>query len=267
MGSKKIRLVLSPHYDDAVFSCGAAMHRWIREGEQVLVVNVCAASPGPEDILSPTAQQFHDKMGGGDILANRRKEDRLALEILGVDHVALSFKDCIYRGHSATGPWYYQSLAEIFGEVHAEEDGLASLVRFELKDKILRDADCIMYAPLAIGRHVDHQVVHEAANLLQGVGHPVFYYEDFPYADTKYPHPLDSGNTSSLEMLLSEDSQNQFMEISRADLDAKIEAVMAYSSQLPLMFGDMSTVATRFRDFAFDEKENRLVERFWDLGK
>jgi hypothetical protein len=39
-----------------------------------------------------------------------------------------------------------------------------------------------LYAPLGIGRHVDHLLVFEAGSLLLARGFSVLFYEDFPYA-------------------------------------------------------------------------------------
>lgn len=259
----KQSIVLSPHYDDAVFSCGAAIHRWIREGTKVLVVNICAASPESSDALSPLAQEFHDSMGGGDVVDMRRKEDHRAIDSLGAEHVELSFRDCIYRGPEDM--WFYQELNQIFGKVHPAESRRHELIRSEIEEKIALDDNCTVYAPLGIGRHVDHQIVFACAKAIQASGVKTLYYEDYPYADTNFPHPLDAGNSSSLNELISQFPQmmSSFLEVTEADLVAKVGAVMTYSTQLAVMFGNVESVAGRVRAFA--EEGDRLVERFWAL--
>ena len=49
-------LFLSPHYDDAVYSCGGTLASLTTAGENVTVLTVCAGSP-PSDELSWFAEQ------------------------------------------------------------------------------------------------------------------------------------------------------------------------------------------------------------------
>jgi len=42
--------------------------------------------------------------------------------------------------------------------------------------------DVSIYAPLALGNHIDHRIVFEAACALIAFGYSVTFYEDLPYA-------------------------------------------------------------------------------------
>ena len=76
-------IYLSPHLDDAVFSCGGRIALQVRAGRRVWVVTVCAGSPGGP--LSDYAQVLHTYWGLAetDAPAARREEDRAALARLG----------------------------------------------------------------------------------------------------------------------------------------------------------------------------------------
>ena len=46
----------------------------------------------------------------------------------------------------------------------------------------------VLFAPLGIGRHVDHLITRRAAQEL-GRPIPIVYYSDFPYSQTAAPEP------------------------------------------------------------------------------
>ena len=76
-------IYLSPHLDDAAFSCGGLIWEQVKAGETVEVWTICAGEP-PEGELPPFARSLHDRWGtGGQTVARRRAEDQAACEVLG----------------------------------------------------------------------------------------------------------------------------------------------------------------------------------------
>ena len=86
-------LVVSPHLDDAVLSCGHLLAR----AEKALSVTVFAGTPA----RYPTPPTGWDRacgfVAGDDIVEKRRTEDARALKILGVSARGLDFLDFQYR--------------------------------------------------------------------------------------------------------------------------------------------------------------------------
>ncbi|MGH3745702.1 MAG: PIG-L family deacetylase, partial [Mycobacteriales bacterium] len=84
-------LVVSPHLDDAVLSCG----RLLAANPGSVVVTVLAGSP-PDGLFVDW-----DRRGGfrpgDDVIAQRRREDRRALRLLRARPVWLEFRDDAYR--------------------------------------------------------------------------------------------------------------------------------------------------------------------------
>lgn len=85
-------VVVSPHLDDAVLSCG----RLLAGNPDVLVVTVFAGNPGMQ--AAPTPWDAECGFGpGDDVVAARRAEDTAALSILDARPVWLDLLDEQYR--------------------------------------------------------------------------------------------------------------------------------------------------------------------------
>ncbi|MCI5130985.1 MAG: hypothetical protein D3904_05540, partial [Candidatus Electrothrix sp. EH2] len=147
-----------------------------------------------------------------------------------------------------------------------------------LSDK--HDEETVFYAPLAIGNHIDHQIIHQVGLALHDAGLKVLFYEDYPYADTKeyfrIPCRLildrNRGRLRMLEPLLlvfflllakqgwlpgkryqsveeqakEEGLAEETIPLSEQDITAKSQSVAAYTSQIPMLFGSGNTIYERF---------------------
>lgn len=230
-------IYLSPHLDDAVLSCGGTLFQQAQAGESVAVMTIFAGSPPPKQPLSPFAGELHERWQRGapgsdfpDPPAMRRQEDIQSLNTLSADIqvVHLPYLDCIYR-RGPGGDALYDSNPAIFGEVHPEEPMLDVLAA------VGPPSDSIIYAPLGIGHHVDHQIVHRWVRGWQLPSGHVHYYEDYPYV----------AEVGSAQKRLAEvDGWTcQIREIRPAALRAKIEAVAHHRSQIGSFWADAEAMA------------------------
>ncbi len=89
----------------------------------------------------------------------------------------MPYTDCIYR-KAPDGRFFYSDGASLWGEIDPAEDSLVAELAARLAALPLKRYGTI-YAPLGVGRHVDHQIVRRAAECS---GRALTYYEDFPYA-------------------------------------------------------------------------------------
>ncbi len=209
-------LYLSPHFDDAVLSCGGQIYDRAQRGQQVAVVTLCAAPPPGE--LSPFAASLHARW---DHSFDRAAEDREALGRLGAIPIHLPFHDCIYR-RSPAGEWLYASEAALFGEVSAHESGLIDRLASEL-GRVPLKPDSDIFIPRAIGNHVDHQIVRAAGEAwCRARGRSFQYYADYPYA---------AAAPGGMAVPISDAGRRQ-----------KIQAIRAYRSQLSSFWPDESTM-------------------------
>jgi LmbE family N-acetylglucosaminyl deacetylase len=153
-------LVISPHLDDAVISCGALM----LANPGAIVATLFAASP--DEYTNPLNE--HDTacgfQPGDDTMAVRRDEDVRALAAVGAEPRWLDFCQNSHAARAeplAIPPGAVEALFAILAEVRPTT----------------------VVAPLGLA-HVDHQACHATALALRASTEPIpwLFYSDLPYA-------------------------------------------------------------------------------------
>lgn len=253
-------LFLSPHYDDVALSAGATVARLADLGRAPETVIVFGSEPDPAEPLSPFARAMHLGWGlsASDVIASRRAEEEAAAAILGARTRVLPFRDAIYRGHR------YLSDDDLFGEPAAAEESLPREIVAAL-ELGAPDRDVRLYAPLAVGRHVDHQLVFRAAAGLAGHGWDVWFYEDIPYA-------LTPRASAARWEEIREVAAPAALVPAQAGWERKLDAILEYPSQLETVFRQYVGVGTSRAEigaalakYARQAGEGQLAERFWGL--
>ncbi len=158
-------IFLSPHLDDVLLSCGGTLGQLVDAQAEVSVLTVFAGTPASADPISTFAQYQHQMWGNPQqAYLTRRAEDMVALAYFGLKPVWLDFLDCIYRGRPNQGLWYYNSDEDIFGPVHRAEFDSVRSIAGTIEKTILTipiqgdKTQTIIYGPLTVGHHVDHQL-------------------------------------------------------------------------------------------------------------
>ncbi|MFQ5886849.1 MAG: PIG-L deacetylase family protein [Anaerolineae bacterium] len=251
-GSSYHYLYLSPHLDDAVLSCGGLIRKQTLAGERVLVVTLFAGAPSYE-YLSPFARFLHLLWGRHpDPVGHRRQEDRAALSRLGADPLHLGFLEAIYREPPT---FLYRSNRALFGAVHPKDERLHVELASAMEGVAEREGKSLLYAPLAVGHHVDHQIARRAADSLRRRGYPVTYYEDFPYVEEEEALLLALGDREEWSPTLEGIADT---------IEEKIEAIALYASQMFVLFRRKETMERRVRAYAASlAPERGACERYW----
>lgn len=259
----KTVLFVSPHLDDAVFSCAGMIRYLVTDGWKVIVATVFTE--------------------GGDEHVWRRTEDLDAARLLGFEAVHLGFPDAPFRqpGHGT-----YEEI--LFGW-NALDDAMVERLRTLISGW---QAD-LMFGPLGVGEHVDHRIVFEAVRHVDGVE----FYEERPYAYARGAAevrlrrlgvPLDFDEARLLAdwrdlpfvrlysagegLLPSSLDATEIMaadpKLLRADIQAACEASQCYKSQYQAFCGDAETHdrLERQHGFSIGGTEERW-ERTWVLRK
>jgi LmbE family N-acetylglucosaminyl deacetylase len=247
-------IFLSPHLDDAALSCGGIIARYAANQQPVLVVNICTAVPDPQGPFSPFAEENHQRWGldPAEAVTRRLEEDASALNMLGADSYQLDMFDAIYRM-----PERYNSNGTLFGTV-ALDDPLPQALIEPLTALAGRYPQAIVYAPLAVGQHVDHQAVHRAAQAMSTMGLSLAFYEDFPYV------AVEGALAARLEQL-----GRAYYFATAVDIDAwlarKIGAIECYGSQLHALFGGVEAMAASVTAYAESLRPDvgTYGERIW----
>ena len=219
-------LLLSPHWDDAVFDCWSLL----TSDRQLVVVNVFGGVPpaGP-------ARRWDRICGASDAAAQaeaRIGEDAAALRLAGREPVNLPLLDAEYR---EPGP--DPSLAELDEAV----GGAAT-------------AASAVYAPACLGTNVDHRLVRRYARALCGQGMPVWLYADLPYCvQHGWPPWVDGAQPDphrDVDVFWSTficDLPELPAEVVRLDSQqaaAKLEAIRAYRTQVSALDGGVGLVTS-----------------------
>lgn len=224
-------IYLSPHFDDAVLSCGGQIALRVAAGETVVVATVFGGKPN-YDHLSPLAREIHARCrADDDLVETRRSEDRAALAILGALVRQGDYLDAIYRQDSQGSRWLYTTMDELLGQPDPADEPLVKELARVFTTLAPASDQCTLYAPLAVGNHVDHQLVRRAAMMLTGHGYRVRFYEDFPYV-THDPAALEA----ALSMPDRSRWQAEVILLSEASLQRRLRAIQAYRSQLAVIF-------------------------------
>jgi len=226
-------IFLSPHLDDAVYSCGGLIYDLSLAGQSVEVWTVCAGDPPPGP-LSPQAERMQREWGTGSAAATvalRRAEDRAALARVGAAGWHLDVPDCIYRRTPSGEACYPDRYA---GPRAAAEAGLPEQIAATLASR-LRPDDALV-CPLAVGGHLDHVLVRDSVRAL---GRRLRYYPDIPYV-LNFPGRL-SGAAAGM--------QPQLQPVSDTGLEAWLAGIAAYASQLGVQFQDEARMRARMRAY------------------
>ena len=257
-------LFLSPHYDDVPLSAGATVRLVADRGLAPETLVVFGSEPDRDRPLSGFAEAMHERWGltANEVIAGRQAEEAAAAAVLGAQTAVLPFRDAIYRGDS------YLSNEDLFGSPVTEEASLPSEIPTSLGLADSPDATIRIYAPLGVGKHVDHQIVHLAGQGLAGRGWDVWFYEDIPYA--LRPMALDTrlaeiGAATRLEPVARIPAESTW--------DRKIDAILRYPSQVETVFLEYVGVGTTREEisealsaYAARAGDGAMVERFWHLS-
>ena len=240
MSDKPIHtIVLSPHLDDGVLSCGGETARLTSRGERVVMVTLCTADMGAEP--TPFARKVFRYMNldWRTGMAQRREEDFEACRLVGAEALHFDVGEAINRfvptsKGSARCP--YTAGLTLFGPPDREDERRTSAQLDSILNGLPRAARWLV--PLGIGGHVDHRLVRAAAERCAPLANArVLYYEDFPYS-RKLRNRL-----KVLGLPWSRSLDSSAVALDDSDLEAKIEGIAAYRSQVEPLFGDRARLA------------------------
>jgi LmbE family N-acetylglucosaminyl deacetylase len=227
-------IYLSPHFDDAVLSCGGLIWEQTHSGIAVEIWTVCAGNPptGPSSEFADNMHKLWQTGSAQETVDLRRIEDQNAARRVGATVEHLTIPDAIYR-RSKTGTLFYPE--NVFTDPNPRESRLAEEVVQQITAK-LTQYDTLV-CPLAVGGHVDHRITRAAAELLN---RPLWYYADIPYT---------LNNPDTLMMAVDSMTSKTFF-ISVKGLHAWEDSIAAHASQLSSLFANEQDMRQRIKEYA-----------------
>ncbi|HKG26449.1 MAG TPA: PIG-L family deacetylase [Thermomicrobiales bacterium] len=249
---------LSPHYDDIALSVGGTTALLAEAGRRPEVALIFGAHPDPSVPLTTFAESMHRGWGldAGQVIAGRRAEEAVAGAILGTSDIFLPFRDAIYRGER------YTSDEALFDTPAPDESSLPGEIISALDLSPAERGTTRIYAPLGIGRHVDHQQVFVAGVTFARSGWEVWFYEDLPYALRR------EAREERLENAGEKLARRAAVDVT-STWEKKIAAIMAYPSQLATVFDYVDSGSSKeeiealMRAYATEAGGGIPAERFW----
>ncbi len=210
--------------------------------------------------------------GALDAMETRKMEEERYAWFIEASVIFLDLPDAVYRG--------YEGDEQLLGEVRDDDPAPYELLRSE----ILRLEPQMVYFPLGVGGHVDHQLCREV-----GVGlllaekqawvmpGPSFvgamsFYEDFPYA---WWNDFDGSRRGPRRWLPISLPSGVELEAQYADItdemDRKAAGIRVYASQLPHLFesdqGMLDDLAGYHARIALAGGVSGYAERYWATVK
>jgi LmbE family N-acetylglucosaminyl deacetylase len=232
-------IYLSPHLDDVVLSVGGLIWEQVQSGEMVEIWTICAGDPPPPP-YTPFTEELHKRWNtdGASASVVRRMEDSAACRRLGARSRHSPIPDCIYRRLPNSEVPVIVERDDLFRPYPTAEGARIPEIADWIRESLPVDARLV--SPMALGGHIDHQLVRAAAESLEG---PVWFYADYPYVvdDPLHHNDLRDQITSYQSELI--------LTLSEEGMTAWQEAVAAYISQISTFWGSLDEMRARIADY------------------
>ena len=230
-------LFLSAHLDDVAFSCGGTIAACRRQGWRAVVATAFTASVSDPRGFALACQLDKGLAPDVDYMAIRRAEDTAFGQALGgVELIWLDLPEAPHRG--------YHSAPELFAAIRPEDE-IAGELTVAIQEVVDQIGPRWIFAPQAVGGHVDHRQLVRAALGLRRFGGPIIWYRDLPYAAKRPDAPADPDLPAGLIAGL--------IPLTPDDMEAKLNGCACYASQVAFQFGAPPTMRDCLLTFAASE--------------
>lgn len=251
-----MRVFLSPHFDDAVLSCGGFIRSLSMKGNNVTIMTVMGGNPPDPLPQSPLIDELHTRWDAGENPVEiRKKEDAQAARALGAITAVITIPDCIYRTHNSVA--LYQTGASLFSDIHPHDPAQEKLRLDDLTTETFIKG---VYVPLGIGNHVDHQLVRDAGIHLHDQHPPfeIWFYEDYPYSEDEKKREATIQNfprkLESVTHILKPSAMR-----------AKLGAIACYQSQISTFWATLNEMKDKVEAHMKLIGNGDIAERFWRI--
>lgn len=111
------------------------------------------------------------------LVAERRREDEVALRLLGASGTFLDYPVASYR---VLPDGRAPDSRALWRDLNPDDERLVWAILADVAPRIA--AEATIHAPIGLGGHVDHRIVRRVGQALADQGRRVVWYEDLPYA-------------------------------------------------------------------------------------
>ncbi len=219
-------LVLSPHYDDALLSCGSFILDCAKKKYLVVILNIFTVLQSESPIKMVLDQLNQYGVTQSQFQKMRYREEKQAWKGIDINKYDLKLTDGAFR--TIGGKCLYNNSEELFsGKIKNEDTMLTQHLEqtFALIEKKY-NFDLVL-SPFGVGKHADHIITKRAAQKVWQKTKLCFYI-DQPYFSKR----TNVSVINHLEILLN--WKKMYFRPSRE----KILRLLSYSTQIPLLFSN-----------------------------
>ena len=226
-------IFISPHLDDISLSCGGIVNHLSGNNIKTEIWSIFSGSPIESD-LSPFALSLHNRWRLPlNAPKKRRLEDIEACKILGADFRHFNFLDCIYRKDNFGDP-IIKKEEDLYQPIPDSQEPLIEEISAIFKTQIMPED--ILVSPLAIGNHLDHQIIFKSISLLRS--QPLLFYEDYPYVIKSQNPQTNAENLLPLQFQLTDENIRNWH-----------DSIAAYKSQISTFWTDIAQMKSDISHF------------------
>jgi LmbE family N-acetylglucosaminyl deacetylase len=210
-----------------------------------------AGQPVIDDLSTQGAvltEEVVEAATGGDLIARRRLEDERYAYFAEASIVFLDLPDAVFRG--------YEGDEQLLGTPREGDVSVSELLRREID----RLEPQMVYLPLGVGGHVDHQLCRQAGVDMLALGArwvmpgpeyagQVVFYDDFPYAWWNEFRTLDQLGPDAFDGLPSNVSLFPTYADIGDQIERKITGISLYKSQIERLFDSTREMADAVRAY------------------
>jgi LmbE family N-acetylglucosaminyl deacetylase len=249
-------IVLSPHLDDAVFSCGGLLSA-LNGVISRLAITICCSKPPPREIDGKLGRSRSRR--GHVLPKERRAEDVEAMSKMDCDYVHLGFTDAVFRRSPLTGQLTYRGVRDTWAMPRVDDSNFVEELFLILNRLCHNMGKVVLISPLGVGHHVDHVITAQVAQRLAGKDVKLLFYEDVPYV-------WDRGESVGID----DDPQRAMLRLGVSPLrrwhapynpSQKAKLINCYPTQVPSLFGDEKRMKLALKQPTFEGKPN---EFYWE---
>ncbi len=226
----KKKLIISPHYDDAVGSCAGMI---IEDKNEVQYTIMTIFSQILYNKCSDFAKYLHEDVWRIKDKNVRKKENDEACLIIGAHHIEAPFFDAIYRKKDDI--WLYPCNGDIFKGINKKDD--IDIIKNYIQTYIGMYDE--IYFPSGVGEHVDHMILASIGKDFLKKHNNIYFYLDFSYEEK--------------ERCISDELKMKKYYISDYAQSIKEQAITKYQSQINMIFQSIKQIHNFYAKYYNDD--------------
>ena len=219
---------ISPHLDDAVLSAGGLMSYLSNKTDVTMVSIFTVAGEKPYTHAAKGFLKYCGYTDADQLFADRRIEDRVVAEKLGIKSIHLGFTDGSFRRKDKHLPYpklttkYFPELehtyplGRIVFKLAKDDKMLAEKMQTKLR-AIVKEPGAVVFCPIGTVKHMDHLLTK---NVCVETFDDLIFWTDYPYIQmvSKKPMVVGGKQLTKLEWTKNMKQKEQLVQLYKTQI-------------------------------------------------